>query len=211
MSDVHGDGDFEFERRFFLRGLPPEALASGAPAVIVQTYFLAADGYGLRIRLQASAPRKSLNPLTRAEDALDIFERDFDFCSLTAKGPYVGGTRYEAEKELDVALGIEMCRRGGSTIAKSRYSLWLGEDGWVIDEFAGSNRPLVIAECERGGPVVDLAIPPFCVSEVTADGRFSNDALIQHPFAEWGADYEAQLAAEGPVFLQEFGVNRFEM
>ena len=210
MSDVHGDGDFEFERRFYLRELPSVAGESGPPAVIVQTYFLAADGYGLRIRLQASTPRRPLNPLTRAEDALDIFESDFDFCSLTAKGPYVGGTRYEAEKELDVALGIEMCRRGGTTIAKSRYSLWLGEDGWVIDEFAGTNRPLVIAECERGGPVVDLAIPAFCVSEVTADGRFSNDALVQAPFETWHEEYEAQLAEQGPVFLTEFGTNRFE-
>lgn len=210
MSDVHGDGDFEFERRFYLREVPEQARAEGTPAVIVQTYFLAKDGYGLRIRLQASAPRKTLSTLTRAEDALEIFEHDFDFCSLTAKGPYVGGTRYEAEKELDVNLGLQMCRRGGVTIAKSRHSVWLGEDGWVIDEFAGTNRPLVIAECERGGPVVDLAIPSFCVSEVTADARFSNDALVQHPFAHWHESFEAQLAEQGPVFLTEFGTNRFE-
>lgn len=210
MSDVHGDGDFEFERRFYLRGIPEQLAAQGAPAVIVQTYFLAVDGYGLRIRLQASAPRKRLNPLTRAEDALEIFEQDFDFCSLTAKGPYVGGTRYEAEKELDLALGLQMCRRGGTTIAKSRYSIWLGEDGWVVDEFAGNNRPLVIAECERGGPVVDLAIPSFCLSEVTADGRFSNDALVRAPFNTWQDQFEAELAERGPVFLTEFGTNRFE-
>ncbi|MDO5494302.1 MAG: hypothetical protein Q4G64_01145 [bacterium] len=210
MSESQGEGNFEFERRFYLEALPEELLAGERPSVIVQTYFLAKDGYGLRIRLQASASRKNLSTLTRAEDALEIFEQDFDSCILTAKGPSAGGTRYEAEREIDVNVGIEMSRRGGVTIAKSRYSLWLGEDGWVIDEFAGTNAPLLIAECERGGPVVDLVIPRFCTSEVTDDHRFSNDSLAEHPFGEWADGYVAQLAAEGPQFAREFGENRIE-
>lgn len=151
--------DFEYERRFFVRDLPRAILGEEPPAVIVQTYFLAQDGYGLRLRLQASAPRQRLDPASRADDALAQFAGEFDLCVLTAKGPYVGGTRYEAERELDIGMGIEMSKRGGATIAKSRYSVWLDEDGWVIDEFAGANRPLIIAECERGGPVVDLRNP----------------------------------------------------
>lgn len=208
MSEIRGDGDFEFERRFFVAELPRELLAAEKPAVIVQSYFLAKDGFGLRIRLQASNPRKQLSVLTRAEDALEIFEGEFDSCFLTAKGPAAGGTRYEAERELDVNVGIEMCRRGGSLIAKSRYSVWLGEDGWVIDEFAGDQAPLVVAECERGGPVVDLVIPRFATSEVTDDPRFSNDALVGHPFSAWQEDYEAELTRDGAQFAQHFGQNR---
>ena len=210
MSESHGHGNFEFERRFFVAELPQELLAAERPAVIVQTYFLARDGYGLRVRLQASAPRKTLSTLTRAEDALEIFEPEFDSCFLTAKGPSAGGTRYEAERELDINVGIEMSRRGGKTLAKSRYSVWLGEDGWAIDEFAGTNAPLVIAECERGGPVVDLVIPSFCTTEVTDDHRFSNDALAEHPYGEWADVYRAQLAAQGASFAQDFGENRIE-
>ncbi|HZK04811.1 MAG TPA: adenylate cyclase [Actinomycetaceae bacterium] len=210
MSESRGEGNFEFERRFFVAELPRELLAGVTPTIIVQTYFLARDGYGLRIRLQASNPRKALNVLTRADDALDIFERDFDACFLTAKGPYAGGTRYEAERELDINVGIEMSRRGGITIAKSRYSLWLGEDGWVIDEFAGDHAPLLIAECERGGPVVDLVIPRFCSSEVTSDLRFSNDALVNAPYSTWQEAFEQEYAEQGPRFERGFGQDRRE-
>ena len=91
------------------------------------------------------------------------------------------GTRYEAERELDVSVGIELVRRGGARVAKTRHSVWLGDDGWVVDTFAGGNAPLMIAEVERGGPVTDLTIPAFCVTEVTSDPRFSNDALAGTP------------------------------
>lgn len=206
MSD-QGYGDFEFERRFFVRDLPREIVGAGAPAVIVQTYLLSSDGYAVRIRLQASAPSSELDPKSRADDAFDQFADEFDLCVLTAKGPYVGGTRYEAERELDVSIGLELSRRGGSTIAKSRHSVWLGNDGWVIDEFAGANRPLIIAECERGGPVVDLAIPDFCLTEVTDDHRFSNDSLAHEPYSTWAYRFEEEFAARGAVFLAEFGRN----
>lgn len=206
VSD-QGYGDFEFERRFFVRDLPREILDAEPPTVIVQTYLLAEDGFAVRIRLQASAPTGRLDPKSRADAALTQFEGEFDLCMLTAKGPYVGGTRYEAERELDVSVGLEMCRRAGATISKSRYSAWLGQDGWVIDEFAGANRPLIIAECERGGPVVDLAIPEFCITEVTDDDRFSNDSLAHEPYSTWAYRFEEELAERGGAFLGEFGQN----
>ena len=206
MEDV--PEDFEYERRFFVRELPRQLLGEEPPAVILQTYVLARDGYALRIRLQASSPRQRLEPTMGGDEALSRFAGEFDLCLLTAKGPYVGGTRYEAERELDIGVGIEMSRRGGTMIAKSRYSVWLDEDGWVIDEFAGSNWPLIIAECERGSPVVDLRIPSFCVTEVTEDARFSNDALVNEPFSTWAARFDAELAAHGPRFATGFGTNR---
>lgn len=200
--------DFEYERRFFVRKLPHRFAGEDPPAVIVQTYFLAADGYGLRIRLQASAPRLRLDPSTEAGAALTLFSPEFDLCVLTAKGPSVGGTRYEVERQLDVGTGIEMCLRGGTTIAKSRFSFWLDEDGWVVDEFAGSNKPLMIAECERGGPVTDLRIPSFCETEVTDDPRFSNDSLVNAPYSTWSSQFEKELQESGPRFSTDFGTNQ---
>jgi len=117
------------------------------------------------------------------------------------------GTRYEAEREIDVSVGIEMVHRGGARVAKTRHSVWLGEDGWVVDTFAGGNAPLVVAEVERGGPVTDLSIPSFCVTEVTSDARFSNDALAGRPYGSWAAAYEAELGRGGPRFLQGLGHN----
>jgi adenylate cyclase len=173
MSDC-GFGDFEFERRFFVESPPEALLFEPDPALIVQSYFLAAQGYALRIRVQSASVLLPLDGTESEVEVLNDFAAEFDFCAVTVKGPMNGGTRYEAEREIDVSVGLDMIRLGGERIIKNRYALWLGGDGWVIDVFGGLNRPLIIAECERGGPVTDLTIPSFCVTEVTDDRRFSN-------------------------------------
>lgn len=200
----HEAEDFEFERRFLVDEIPPTLIAKQNPNVIVQTYFLAEDGYALRVRLQATNCTVSLPLTSKGKQPIELFEKHFDLCMLTVKGPTVGGTRYEAEREIDVSVGIEMCLRGGNTISKRRYGVWVDEDGWVIDQFTGDNAPLVIAECERTSPVVDLAIPSFCVAEVTDDTRFSNDSLAAHPYSEW---MDAPKAKSHRRYLQSFGDN----
>ncbi len=202
-------GDFEFERRFLVRELPPET-ASVQPAVIVQSYLLSSDGFAVRVRVQASNPSCIPSPGDTTTEVLAAIADEADFASLTAKGPYVGGTRYEAERELEVGVALEMVRRGGAHIAKMRYSLWLGEDGWVIDQFAGANAPLIIAEVERGGPVVDLTIPRFCEYEVTEDPRFSNDHLATGPYGAWAYRFQEELAGKRERFATSFGANRVE-
>ncbi|WP_069386649.1 hypothetical protein [Cellulosimicrobium cellulans] len=200
-----GYGDFEFERRFLVRDLP--ATLRDAPALVVQSYYLADEGYALRLR--ATAPGVDA-PMRAGTDPVAVLERyaaAVDLCTLTVKGPMAGGTRYEAERVVDTAVGLQMIRRGGARVVKTRWSVWLGDDGWVVDVFGGENHPLVVAECERSGPVTDLQIPAFCVTELTDDPRFSNDALANRPFARWRGDYEAELAVSGPRFLQGFGRN----
>jgi adenylate cyclase len=206
VSDT-GYGDFEFERRFFVRDRPVELLDEPDPVLIVQSYYLAQDGYALRLRVQASGLRMELGPDADPLAVLDEAAGSFDFCAVTIKGPMNVGTRYEAEREIDTTVGIEMIRRGGHRIVKNRYSVWLGADGWVIDVFGGANSPLVIAECERAGPVTDLQIPAFCVTEVTDDARFANDGLAAAPYAGWAAGFERALAQDGPRFLTDFGRN----
>lgn len=206
MSDT-GYGDFEFERRFFVREPPAELLDEPDPVLIVQSYYLAQDGYALRLRVQASGLRVRLGPDSDPLTVLDEVGDRFDFCAVTLKGPMNVGTRYEAEREIDVTVGIEMIRRGGHRIVKNRYSVWLGADGWVIDLFGGANSPLVIAECERAGPVVDLQIPAFCVTEVTDDARFANDGLARAPYRTWAGEFERELRESGPRFLPGFGHN----
>lgn len=200
--------DFEFERRFFVEEMPSELLADVTPDLIVQTYFLASQGYGLRIRLQATSLESRIPADLHGKDAIELFADDFDLCILAAKGPYTGGTRYEAERVLDVSVGTQMSLLGGATLVKLRYGVWLGQDGWVIDQFLGPNAPLIIAECERTSPVVNLEIPDFCVEEVTEDGRFSNDALTVEPFGKWSGNYRRSLQMNPPRFAPDFGVNR---
>ena len=96
--------------------------------------------------------------------------------------------------------------------------MWIDEDGWNIDVFGGPNAPLVIAEAERSGPVTNLIIPSFCITEVTDQARFSNDGLASKPYSAcglaskpysaWEDEFERELAEQGPQFQQIFGRNR---
>lgn len=205
MSDS-GSGDFEFERKFFLRDLPAVAAADPAPALIVQAYLFAADGYAVRIRVQGRAPVDLDLPASALVDALG----EDAIGTMTAKGIAVGGTRYEAERDLDPLVAGQIVRRCDHVITKVRYSAWLGEDGWIIDRFLGANAPLLMAEVERGGPVVDLSIPAFCVTEVSEDDRFRNEYLAHHPFGGWAEAYRQRLEVDGPTFVDALGRNRFE-
>ena len=128
---------------------------------------------------------------------------------MTAKGPAVGGTRYEAERELDPTVAGQIVSRAEHVVVKVRYSAWLGEDGWIVDRFLGRNAPLLLAEVERNAPVVDLTIPAFCVTEVSEDDRFRNEYLAHHPFGEW-ADYRDELSQSGPRFVDNLGINEVE-
>ena len=52
--------DFEYERRFFCRALPPE-LDDGEPMLIVQSYYVHDGNYALRVRLQTHGVRIDMN------------------------------------------------------------------------------------------------------------------------------------------------------
>jgi len=205
MTDS-GSGDFEFERKFFVRELPAAAALDPSPTLIVQAYLFAADGYAVRVRVQGPAPAE----LDRNPGLLIDALGEDSIGTMTAKGVAIGGTRYEAERSLDPVVAGQIVRRCEHVVVKVRYSAWLGEDGWVIDRFLGHNAPLLLAEVERATPVVDLVIPAFCVTEVSEDDRFRNEYLAYQPFGGWAAGYGNELAAGGPGFIDSLGTNEFE-
>ena len=209
MSE-NGYGDFEFERRFYVETIPLLVMDDPTPSLIVQNYFLAEDGFGIRVRAQATGVHYDMDGHEPIDEILERHSAAFDFCAITVKGPMNAGTRYEAERELDISVGLNLLQRGRNRIIKNRYALWLGSDGWVVDVFGGTNYPLVIAEVERGGPVTDLSIPEFCVSEVTEDRRFANDSLAVRPFNTWAEEYGTELGTVGPVFMESLGTNTIE-
>ena len=202
--------DFEYERRFYCRQMPSELDDGDAPTLIVQSYYVHDDNYALRVRIQSHRTRvamsASLDPIT----VLNEYRDDFTEAFITVKGPAIGGTRYEAEREIDAHIAGELIRRGGSAIVKNRFSAWIGEDGWSIDVFGADNAPLIVAEAERSGPVTNLVIPAFCVTEITDQIRFSNDGLASRPFSTWVEGFEDELREHGPSFEQVFGPNRME-
>ena len=205
MSDS-GAGDFEFERKFFVREMPAVAASDPSPVLIVQAYLFASDGYAVRVRVQGTAPAELDTDPGRLVELLG----EESIGTMTAKGPAVGGTRYEAERDLDPLVAAQIVRRADHVVAKIRYAMWLGEDGWIIDRFLGGNAPLVLAEVERGGPVVDLAIPAFCATEVSEDDRFRNEYLAHQPFGTWADSYLTELDRLGPRFVDTLGRNQFE-
>jgi adenylate cyclase len=201
-------GDFEFERKFFVREMPAVAALDPRPELIVQAYLFAADGYAVRVRLQGPAPaEQDVSP----DDLIDATLAHADAIgTMTAKGPAAGGTRYEAERELDPMVAGQIVARAEHVVTKVRYSAWLGEDGWIIDRFLGRNTPLLLAEVERSAPVVDLTIPEFCVTEVSDDDRFRNEYLAHQPFGDWADGYRDELHRVGPRFVDSLGHNEVE-
>ncbi|KFI92712.1 adenylate cyclase [Bifidobacterium saguini DSM 23967] len=200
--------DFEYERRFFCRELPAEYDDGDIPTLIIQSYYVHTDNYALRIRLASHTLQIDMTADVNPLAILDEYRERFTEAYVTVKGPSVGGTRYEVEREIDTRIAAELIKRGGEIIIKNRYSVWIAEDGWSIDVFGGPNAPLVVAEAERSGPVTNLMIPKFCITEITDQPRFNNDGLADRPFNEWASDFETELAEKGPEFQPYFGKNR---
>ncbi len=203
MSD---SGDFEFERKFFVQDFPAVAASDPSPVLIAQAYLFAADGYAVRVRLQGPAPVE----LDASPAELVTALGDEAIGTMTAKGPAAGGTRYEAERDLDPLVAGQIVSRAEHVVLKVRTSVWLGEDGWIIDRFLAGNAPLMLAEVERNSPVVDLAIPSFCTTEVSEDDRFRNEHLAHCPFSTWAQGYRDELDLVGPRFMNNLGQNQFE-
>lgn len=200
--------DFEYERRFFCREMPAEYDDGDTPTLIIQSYYVHTDNYALRIRLTSRRVNIDMTPDVDPIDVLNANRDRFSNAFVTVKGPSVGGTRYEMEHEIDTRIAAELIKLGGDVIIKNRYPVWIAEDGWSVDVFGGRNAPLVVAEAERSGPVTNLTIPQFCVTEITDQARFSNDGLAARPFSEWADDFERELAEHGPQFQQLFGHNK---
>lgn len=107
--------------------------------------------------------------------------------TLTIKGITVGATRSEFEYSIPVedadALLDELCER--PLIEKTRHVVDVGGTIWEIDEFAGLNAGLIVAEVELASEDAAFTPPGWLGDEVTDDPRYFNANLIAHPYSEW--------------------------
>ena len=184
-------GDFEYTRRFFCRALPTQLDDNDSPTLIIQSYYVHQDNYALRVRLKTKSVRIAMTPDLDPLAVLEKYRDEFRLGSVTVKGPSVGGTRYEASRDLDSRIAGELIKRGGHVTIKNRFTDWIDEDGWNIDGFGGT-------------------IPKFCTTEITDQSRFSNEGLAANPYSRWKSAFEDELEADGPQFLDYFGTNRME-
>jgi adenylate cyclase len=106
---------------------------------------------------------------------------------LTIKGAAVGLVRPEFEYAIPIADAMLMldtlCDR--PLIEKTRYVLKQGDLTWEIDEFAGENQGLIVAEVELTDENQPVELPSWIGPEVSHDPRYFNAALAKNPFSHW--------------------------
>ncbi|HIG76707.1 MAG: CYTH domain-containing protein [Nitrospinaceae bacterium] len=106
---------------------------------------------------------------------------------LTIKGITIGATRREYEYEIPTADANEMldelCEK--PIIEKTRFKISHTGLTWEIDEFAGVNQGLIVAEVELESEDQNIDFPPWVGEEVSGDPRYFNSNLIANPYANW--------------------------
>lgn len=106
---------------------------------------------------------------------------------LTLKQSRSGVSRQEYEYDIPLADAQEMLATmcDGRLIEKTRFSLTVGGRQWVVDEFAGDNQGLIVAEIELEREDEQFKRPVWAGSEVTAEARYFNVTLIARPYCRW--------------------------
>jgi adenylate cyclase len=108
---------------------------------------------------------------------------------LNIKSATIGNQRLEFEYEIPLTdadtLLDALCAK--PLIEKTRHFI-KAEDGhvWEIDEFAGENTGLIVAEIELASLDENFSKPEWLGQEVTHDLRYYNNNLAQHPYNLWG-------------------------
>lgn len=152
----------EIERKFLVRGTAWRDLASGV--LYRQGYLSTSEDRSVRVRVAGEKAH------------------------LTIKGRSRGAIRTEFEYEVpwaDAQLMLdELCER--PLIEKTRYRVTIGGLVWEIDEFAGDNAGLVVAEVELADEDQAFAKPDWVGEEVTHDPRYFNTNLVANPYSSWG-------------------------
>lgn len=152
----------EIERKFLVVGDSWRALGVGVP--YRQGYLLSGGGITVRVRIAG------------------------DTGYLTIKGTSSGISRAEFEYAIPLSDATEMldtlCER--PLIEKVRHRIpWQGLL-WEVDEFAGANQGLIMAEVELSDPNQIVQLPDWIGEEVSNDPRYFNSYLAKHPYREWG-------------------------
>jgi adenylate cyclase len=105
---------------------------------------------------------------------------------LSVKTSYHGISRDEFEYPIPIADANHLIQlRESEIIEKYRYHVDFDGLTWEIDEFAGSNAGLVVAEVELEDEVQAVMLPEWIGREVTGERRYQNSQLARRPFQVW--------------------------
>lgn len=150
----------EIERKFLLRN---DQWRGGPGTPLRQGYLGSGNGISVRVRVAG------------------------DTAWLTVKGPTTGASRPEYEYTIPLEDAREMLDQlcPPPLIEKCRYKVEHEGFTWEIDEFAGANQGLVVAEVELDSEDQAVPLPDWVGEEVTGDPRYYNASLARTPYSEW--------------------------
>ncbi|GHV60458.1 hypothetical protein FACS1894182_15200 [Bacteroidia bacterium] len=97
-----------------------------------------------------------------------------------------GISRFEWEKEISLQEAqelLQLCEP--RVIDKTRHLVPMGNHTYEVDEFYGENEGLIVAEIELSSEDEAFDKPAWLGKEVSADARYYNSMLIQHPYTKW--------------------------
>jgi adenylate cyclase len=168
----------EIERRFLVVGEAWRNHVRWSRALRQGYLVVSPDGLTLRVRASGLC-----EPLDRTVEAAEAW--------LTLKAAPPGEADGAALSRLEFEYGIplsdaetllDLC---ATRLLKRRHGLDLPGGDWVLDVFEAENAPLVVAEVELVSPEAPVAIPPWCVRELTGAHQLSNAALARRPLSLW--------------------------
>lgn len=106
---------------------------------------------------------------------------------LNLKSGTLGIQRSEYEYSIPLAEAEEildtLCEK--PLLEKTRHFVRFGDHLWEIDEFAGANAGLIVAEVELSCPDEPFVRPDWAGEDVSHDIRYYNSQLVRHPYATW--------------------------
>lgn len=109
-----------------------------------------------------------------------------DKAFITIKGKAQGASRPEFEYEIPFADAMELIRDFCSALVeKTRHYVTYENKLWEVDEFAGLNAGLFVAEIELRDEDEKYPIPGWVSENVTMDHRYANSNLAVHPYNTW--------------------------
>lgn len=157
-------------------------------AIEIERKFLVA-GEGWRSVVTRSAPMRQ-GYLGGAEGRASIRVRvSGDDAWLNIKAAVMGSSRAEYEYAIPLADANEMLDRlCTGLIDKTRHYVEHQGHVWEVDEFAGDNAGLVVAEIELDRPDETFSSPSWLGREVTDERRYYNHALALHPYRLWARE-----------------------
>jgi adenylate cyclase len=111
---------------------------------------------------------------------------DVGYLTIKGKSNQSGATRYEWEKEIDLADAKELlalCKEG--VIDKTRFLVQSGKHTFEVDEFYGDNQGLIVAEVELESEDEFFKKPLWIANEVTGQDKYYNAMLMEKPYKNW--------------------------